>query len=109
MGRGNAGGEIRGTGAGSGKAHTHFSGSTGVAVRRVGGTLLMCREHMVDLVLVSVELVIYIQNGAAGIAENRVDLLLQQAFHDGLRCADFQFLFLLLLALRSFRRPFAAR
>ena len=60
MGRGNAGGEVRGTRAGGGKTHTHFSGGTGIAVRRVSGTLLMGRQDMMDLVLVSVELVIYI-------------------------------------------------
>ena len=67
----------------------------GVAVRRVGGALLMGGEYVADAVPVAVKLVIEIQNGAAGIPENGVHILLQQALHDGFGGGDLQNAFLL--------------
>ncbi len=84
IGGGDAGGQVGGAGAGGGKAHAHLSGGAGVAVGGVGGPLLMSGQDMVDLVLIVVQLIIEVQDGAAGIPEDRVDLLLQQALHDGL-------------------------
>ena len=76
-------------GAGGGKAHADFSGGSCVTVGGVGRSLLVGRQDVVDLVLVSVQLVVKVQNGAAGVAEDRVDLLLQKAFHNGCGCSDF--------------------
>ena len=44
-------------------------------------------ENVADLLLVTtaLKLVVDVQNGAAGIAENGVDSLLQQALHEPLR------------------------
>ena len=89
MGGGDASGQVRGAGAGGGKAHPHLAGGPGIAVRRVGGALLMSGQDVVNLVPVAVQLVVHIQDRAAGVAEHGVDPLLQQALHDRLGCADF--------------------
>ena len=52
----------------------------------MGGALLVGGEDMADFVLVAVELkfVVYVQDRAAGVAEDRVHPLLQQALHQNL-------------------------
>ena len=54
--------------------HPHLSGGAGIAVGGVGGALLVGGEDMADFVLVAVELkfVVYVQDRAAGVAEDRV-------------------------------------
>ena len=47
----------------------------------MGRALLMGRQNVLNLVAIIVQLVIDVQNRAAGVAEDRVDPLLQQAFH----------------------------
>ena len=87
IGGGDTGGKVGGPGAGGGEADAHLAGGTGVAVGRVGRPLLMGGENVADLLLVTtaLKLVVDVQNGAAGIAENGVDSLLQQALHEHLR------------------------
>ena len=87
VGGGDAGGQVGGAGTAGGKAHAHLSGGAGVSVGGVGGPLLMGGQNMVNLLLVSVklQLIVDVQNGAAGIAEYGVHPLLQQAFHQNLR------------------------
>ena len=86
VGRGDAGGQVGGPGAGGGEAHPHLSGGAGIAVGGVGGALLVGGEDMADFVLVAVELkfVVYVQDRAAGVAEDRVHPLLQKALHQNL-------------------------
>ena len=95
MGGGDAGGEVGGAGAGGGKAHAHLARGAGVAVRRVGGALLVGGEYVADAAPVAVELVIEVQNGAAGIPENGVHVLLQQTLHNGFGSGNLQNTFLL--------------
>ena len=49
---GDAGCQVRGAGTGGGEAHAHLAGAAGVAVRRVGGPLLMGSQNMGDLLAV---------------------------------------------------------
>ena len=86
IGGGDAGDQVGGPGAGGGEANPHLAGGPGVAVGGVGGALLVGGEVMADLVLVAVELelVVDVQDGAAGVAEHRVHPLLQQALHHDL-------------------------
>ena len=81
VGRGDARGKVGAPRAGGGKAHAHFAGGTGIAVRRVGSALLVRGQDVPDLAAVAVKLIINIQNGAAGVAENGIDALFEQAFH----------------------------
>src|SRR5699024_22880 len=83
IGGGDAGGQVGGAGAGSGKAYAHLAGRAGVAVGGMGGALLMGRQDVTDLVLVPVELqlVVNIQNGAARVTEYGIHTLFQQTFH----------------------------
>ena len=86
VGGGNAGDQIGGAGAGGGKAHANLPRGAGVAVGGVGRALLVGGEVVADFFLITVELelVVDVENGAAGIAEHRVHPLLQQAFHHNL-------------------------
>ena len=88
IGGGDAGDQVGGAGAGGGEADPHLSRRPGVAVGGVGGTLFMSGQDVPDLLAIAVELelVIDVQNGAAGVAEDSVNALLQQAFHQNLGC-----------------------
>ena len=88
IGGGDAGGQVGGAGAAGGKADAHLAGGAGIAVGGVGGPLLVGRQNMVYFVFVVIQLVIDIQDGPAGIPEDGVHLLLQQALHDGLCGSD---------------------
>ena len=46
-------------------------------------------QDVLDLIFVIVQLIIDVEDGAAGIAEDGIHLLLQQALHDGLGGSDF--------------------
>ena len=92
--RGNAGGEVRGAGAGGCKAHTHLAGAAGITVRGVGRALLVGGENMGDLPMV-IEGIIYVENGAAGIAEHGIHVLFQQTFDQYLRACEFHVNYLL--------------
>jgi hypothetical protein len=75
----------------------------------MGGTLLVGGEDMPDFVLIVIQLVIEVQDGTAGIAENGVHLLLQQALHDGLGGSDFQYRSSSEKDVKSSRCPSAGR
>ena len=85
VGRGQTRHQVCGAGAGGGDAHSHLARGSGVAVRGMGGTLLMGGQHMGDAVLVFVKGVVKIEHRAAGIAENRIHPLFQQALHQNIR------------------------
>jgi len=79
MGGGDAGGQVGGPWAGGGKAHPYLARGPGIAVGCVRGPLLVGGEDMADLILIAVKLVVDVENGAAGIAEDGIHPLLQQA------------------------------
>ena len=56
--------------------HAYLSGSSGITVRRMGCSLFMRCQYMPDFITVFVQGVIYVENGASGIAEDRVHSLL---------------------------------
>ena len=104
IGGGDAGGEVGGPGAGGGEAHAHLPSSPGVAVRRVGGPLLVGRQDMAEPVPVAVEFVVQVQDSAARIAEDGVHLLLQQTFHNCRGRSDFHSVASFQLMAAAFRR-----
>ena len=79
IGGGNTGHQVGGTGAGGSHAYAHLAGSPGIAVCRMGSPLLMGGQHMPELISVFINCIIYIQDRAAGISENRINSLLFQA------------------------------
>ena len=81
VGGGDAGDQIGAAGAGGGEAHAHLAGGTGVAVRGVARALLVGGQDVPDLFPVAVQLVVNVQDGAARVAENCIDTLFEQAFH----------------------------
>ena len=89
VGGGDTGGQVGGAGAGSGHADAHLAGGAGVAVRRVGSALLVGGQDVGDTISVAIQLIVDVQDGAAGIAEHSVDPLLQQAFHQDLGTSHF--------------------
>ena len=50
----------------------------------MGGTLLVGGQDMGDLVFIVVKLIVEVEDGAAGITEDGVDMLFEQAFHQDL-------------------------
>ena len=84
VGCGNAGDEVRGTGAAGGQHDAGAARGAGVAVRRVGRALLMGGQHMADAVRVFIKFIVQIQHCAAGIAEQGVNALLDQHFDEDL-------------------------
>ena len=86
IGGGNAGDEVGAAGAGGGEAHADLAGGTGVAVRCMARALLVGGEDVLDaaVLLVVQHFVIDVEDGAAGIAEDGVDMLFKQAFHQDL-------------------------
>ena len=90
IGGGDAGGQVGGPGAGGGKAYAHLAGGAGIAVGCVGRALLVGGQIVIDLTFIIVELIIEIENGAAGIAEDGIHLLFQQTLHDSLCRANLQ-------------------
>ena len=81
----NTGDKIGGTRPAGRHADTDFSGRTGVAVRCVGGTLLMGSQIVIDLISVFVKCIIYIQDRTARITKNGIHTLLEQALDDDIR------------------------
>lgn len=65
--------EVGGPGAAGGQANSDPSGSSGVAVGRVGGVLLVAHQHVPEAPLPVGQLPVKRQGGAAGIAEDDVD------------------------------------
>ena len=84
-----AGHEIGRTGAAGRHADADFAGGPGIAVRRVGSTLFVGGQIVMDLVAVFIKRVIYVQDGTAGITENGIHALLQQALDDDIRTCHF--------------------
>ena len=101
IGSGDAGGQVRGAGAGGGEADAHLAGGAGITVSRVSRALLVGGQNVVEFTLVTVEFIVQVQDGAAGIAEDGIYVLLQQALHDRLRCGDFQIAFLLTVKVKN--------
>ena len=95
VGRGDAGDQIGGTRAAGGQYNAGAPGGAGVTVRRVGSTLLMRREDMVDAVGVLVQLVVKIQHCTAGIPENGIHALLTKNLNKNLRTVQLHGEFLL--------------
>ena len=79
--RGDAGCEVGAARARGGEAYTHLAGGAGIAIGRVGSTLLMGGQDVANLAAIAIELVIDVQDGAAGVTKYRINALLQQAFH----------------------------
>ena len=87
VGGGDAGGQVGGAGAAGGKAHANLTSGAGISVGGMGGPLLMGSQDVANLILIAMEfqLVIDVQNRAAGVAEYGIYPLLQQALHQNLR------------------------
>ena len=107
VGCGDAGGEVGGARAGGGQANPHLTGGPGIPVGRVGGPLLVGSQDVGDAVLVAVQFVVDVQDGAARVAEHQVDPLLQQAFHQDFGTCHFHAVsssFLLLVSLGTTKK-----
>ena len=81
--------QVGGSGAAGGHHHANLAGRAAVAVGSVGGSLLVGGEDVADSILVLVQLVVDIQDGTAGVAEDHVHTLLHQAFYDDSRTSVF--------------------
>ena len=81
---GNARDQVGRPRAGSRQAYADPAGRAGIAVRRVGGTLLMGCQNMSNAVAVLVKRIIDIEDCAARVAENRINALLDQCLHQNL-------------------------
>ena len=86
---GDAGDKVCGARAAGGQHYTGAAGRAGVAVRSVGGTLLMCGQYMAYTVGIFIQFVIQIQHGTAGIAEQGVNALFDQYLNEDLRTGQF--------------------
>ena len=75
---GNAGDQVGGTGTAGGQHHAGAAGGTGITVGSVGGALLMGGQDVPDPVGIFIQLVVQVQNRAAGIAKNGIHALLGQ-------------------------------
>ena len=89
IGRADAGGQVGRARAGGGQAHAHLAGGAGVTVCCVGSALLVGGQDVGDPISVLIQLIVDVQDGAAGIAEHEVDSLLQKAFHQDLGTSHF--------------------
>ena len=89
IGGGDAGDKVCGTRAAGGQHHAGAAGRAGVAVRCVGGTLLMRGQNMAYTVGIFIQFVIQIQHGTAGIAEQGIHALLDQYLNEDLRTGQF--------------------
>ena len=67
--------------------HTGTAGSARIAVRRMGGSLLVTHQHVLDLILL-IQRIIDRQDGPAGIAEHVVDALLGKAANENLSASQ---------------------
>ena len=88
VGGGDAGDEVGGAGAAGGQHYAGAPGGAGVAVRRVGGALLVRGQYRVDAVGVLVQRVVQVEHRPAGVAEQRVHPLLDQHFDKDLRTVE---------------------
>ena len=77
----NAGNQVGGAGAGGCHADAGLAGDAGVAVGGVGGGLLMPHQNMTQL-RIGPEGIVKGEDGAAGMAEQHIHALAQQAFAD---------------------------
>ena len=77
---GDAGDEVGRAGSGGGEADAGASGDAGVAVGGVRGGLFVAHEHVLDVGVVA-ELVVERQDNAAGVAEEDINALGSEAFH----------------------------
>ena len=82
---GNARHEVRGARARSGDDDADLAGGTGIAVGRMGGSLLMSGQDMVNLVLILENGVINVDDLASGITEDRLAALLDERADDDIR------------------------
>ena len=85
VGGGDARHEIGGAGARGGDDHAGLAGGAGVAVGRVGGSLLVGGEHVAQLVLVFVERVVDVDDLPARISKDDVAALLDKGPYDDVR------------------------
>ena len=88
IGGGDARGQVGAAGAGGGKAHAHLARAAGITVSGMGRALFVGGQDVTDAVLIVVQLVIQIYDAAAGVAENGIHPLLQQAFHQYFSAVD---------------------
>ncbi len=77
--------------AGGRKAHADFAAGPGIAVRRVGGVLLVGAERVTNF-RTGVQRFVDAQNRAARVAEHITDALLFQTLYDDLRAGFFTLL-----------------
>ena len=82
---GNAGDQVGRTRPAGGQHHTGAAGSTGIAVCCMRRPLLVGGQHVLDPIIVAVQLVIQVQHRAAGIAKNRIHTLLTKHLYKNLR------------------------
>ena len=99
-GGGDAGDEVRGTGAGGGEHDADFAGRSRIAVCRMGRVLLVGDQYVVDPVRARIERVVDIQDGSARVSEDVGDSLIDEGFNNDFR--TFQFHKTLLLTAVSF-------
>ena len=97
----NAGDQIGSTRAAGGQHHAGAAGGAGVAVRCVGRTLLMRRQHMGDAVGILIQLIVEVQHRTAGITKNGIHALLAKNLHKNLRTVQLHGELLLFPVLKS--------
>ena len=84
VGGGDAGDQVGGTGAAGGQHHAGAARGAGVTVGRMGSALLVGGQHVADSVRIFVQLIVKIQNRAAGVAEQGIHALLDQDLDEDL-------------------------
>ena len=84
VGGGDAGDQVGGTGAAGGQHHAGAARGAGVTVGRMGSALLVGGQHVADSVRIFVQLIVQIQNRAAGVAEQGIHALLDQDLDEDL-------------------------
>src|SRR5262249_25971303 len=84
---GEAGDEVRRAGAARGHANADFARGAGVAFRGVRRALLVAHEDVVDALPLLVELVVHVEDRAAGVAEDDVYTFANEALHHDARAA----------------------
>ncbi len=70
-----------------------FSGCAGIPVGGMAGSLFMGSQYVVNLILVIIKRVIYIECSSAGIAEYSIDSLFAKHFHNDLGSVKFHILY----------------
>ena len=73
---------VGGTGATRHKAHTHLARRTGIALRSVGGTLLVAHKYLLEIILMVIHGIKHGHDAAAGIAKYGVYALVDECLHE---------------------------